>query len=508
VRWPGSRWRSEAVLEVQQAEIDGVPVFWAETSAPEFHAALIFRVGRADEPMPLGGVTHLIQEMALRNARGNLWSASGFVDINRTAFHADGERSQVLEFISWVAATLGKLPLDQVDHSRKELKAELAGWMPNITDRLLTTRFGAHGFGIGSYRELGLEWIGRDQVGAWAGEHFTRGNAALCMSGPPPDDLKLALPDGPRRQLPPLEPLPLEYPLQFSEGAGGVALAGIVERTPAAALALDVFNSRATAELGPTRRVAHEVGPLFTALTADAAQLGFVGRAANEKAPDGRDGLMFVVEKLRDEGPTEQELAAAVERTTRPLSGSAGELAILDRAATAELDGREQVQPAELAARYASLTGDELRPIFDQLARTFLVIMPTGAPVPPGYHAPPGPLSHEFSGREFKGPGLFKRRKLTVASDGLSVITPNDGTRGVRFNDVVALVQEGHDLTVLARDKTIVRVPEDFGDDAHTAVREALPETLYVPDVDHDHSHHHHHDHNDGHDHGHHHHHH
>ena len=36
------------MLDVQRDTLDGVPVFWGETSSPEFQAALIFRVVYAD----------------------------------------------------------------------------------------------------------------------------------------------------------------------------------------------------------------------------------------------------------------------------------------------------------------------------------------------------------------------------------------------------------------------------------------------------------------------------
>ena len=493
------------MLDVQQEEIDGVPVFWAETSAPEFHAALIFRAGRADEPMPLGGVSRLIQRLASPMTGGG----TGFVDVTRTVFHADGERSAVLAFISSVAAALSNLPLDRVDDERSDLRIAVADWRPSVADRLLTSRFGAQGFGTASYRELGLEWVGREVVQGWAQDHFTRGNAALCMSGPPPADLRLALPEGPRRPDPPLDEVPgLQFPVQHNEGEGGLAMAGVVERTAAAAVALDIFNRRATAELGPERRVAHEVAPIFTALTADTAQLGFVGRAADEKTPSGRDGLMYVVEKLRDEGPASDELAAAVERATKALGGRGGELAVLDRAATAELDGREQIQPAELAERYAALAPADISAVFDEVAQSAVVIMPRTAEIPAGYHAPPGPLREELPGREFKGRGLLRKPRLIVGSDGITHATPNDGPVSVRFRDVVALIQEGRDLSVLARDRSVVKVSEEFGDDALAAVRSALPETLYVPDPGHDHGHSHDHDGHDHHGHDHHHHHH
>jgi predicted Zn-dependent peptidase len=49
---------------VRQTSIDGVPVFQAEGPLP-LTAGLVFGVGRADETFVRGGLTHLVEHLAM-----------------------------------------------------------------------------------------------------------------------------------------------------------------------------------------------------------------------------------------------------------------------------------------------------------------------------------------------------------------------------------------------------------------------------------------------------------
>jgi hypothetical protein len=49
---------------VESERVDGVPVFWTK-SGDEMRAGLMFRAGRADESLARGGITHMIEHLAL-----------------------------------------------------------------------------------------------------------------------------------------------------------------------------------------------------------------------------------------------------------------------------------------------------------------------------------------------------------------------------------------------------------------------------------------------------------
>ena len=70
---------------VHRTEVDGVPVFWADGPGNAV-GQLVFRVGQADEPLPLRGMTHLIEHLALASLGLHLfhgvWSMFQTLGIN------------------------------------------------------------------------------------------------------------------------------------------------------------------------------------------------------------------------------------------------------------------------------------------------------------------------------------------------------------------------------------------------------------------------------------------
>ena len=46
-------------------EVDGVPCVWMDDDSDRLMAALLFRAGSADETLRLGGVSHLVEHLAL-----------------------------------------------------------------------------------------------------------------------------------------------------------------------------------------------------------------------------------------------------------------------------------------------------------------------------------------------------------------------------------------------------------------------------------------------------------
>jgi hypothetical protein len=51
-------------MEFERSSVAGVPVFWTE-SGDQMLAGLMFRVGRADESLARGGITHMIEHLVL-----------------------------------------------------------------------------------------------------------------------------------------------------------------------------------------------------------------------------------------------------------------------------------------------------------------------------------------------------------------------------------------------------------------------------------------------------------
>lgn len=212
-------------MPTERATVDGITTFWIQTPGP-FQVALLFRVGVADETLPTRGITHLVEHLALYASSTRSDEANGFVDAERCVFYASGERGEVLDWLRRCAAALADLPLERLPAERRILRAEaVRGDNAGVHARLLDMRFGADGYGLGNYRELGLRWLGDEEVSAWARARFTRGNAVMWMTGEPPEELELPLLEGERCPPPRVEPLPrVDRRRLISDGTGGCRL--------------------------------------------------------------------------------------------------------------------------------------------------------------------------------------------------------------------------------------------------------------------------------------------
>lgn len=150
--------------------------------------------------------------------------ANGMVDHLRTVFFAQGTREEVLGFLTAVTHSIQVLPLDRLEDEKRVLETEAATQAASAYETLFGLRFGASRHGLMNYAELGLRAASAESVVQWAAERFTRENAALWMSGPPPEELELNLNLSAGRPLPPPDPEPLpqlRLPAQASLGNAG-----------------------------------------------------------------------------------------------------------------------------------------------------------------------------------------------------------------------------------------------------------------------------------------------
>lgn len=126
---------------VRREELGGIPVFWAEAPpGPPFMASAAFRVGRVDEKVPISGITHLVEHLALPARIAGSLQFNGFVDLTTTMFWATGDREPVLGFLDELFATLGNLPLSRIEHERSVLGTEESGRQHNTVDTSLMLR--------------------------------------------------------------------------------------------------------------------------------------------------------------------------------------------------------------------------------------------------------------------------------------------------------------------------------------------------------------------------------
>src|SRR5258708_7653338 len=110
---------------LRRTEVDGVPTLWVPGPAP-MRAGLMFRVGRADESLAWGGITHLVEHLALSGLGKRPYALNGQVDDNRTGFFVAGTTDEVGEFLSSLTTSLGTPPTDRVAVERQILLTEAA----------------------------------------------------------------------------------------------------------------------------------------------------------------------------------------------------------------------------------------------------------------------------------------------------------------------------------------------------------------------------------------------
>lgn len=108
---------------VEWSTVDGIPVFWSNVEGPRV-AALMFRVGRADELAAIGGITHLIEHLALVPLAQAAYEHNGLVTPIKTVFHATGTEDQLVDFLGDVCRSLASLPMDRIGVERRILLQE------------------------------------------------------------------------------------------------------------------------------------------------------------------------------------------------------------------------------------------------------------------------------------------------------------------------------------------------------------------------------------------------
>lgn len=293
--------------EVHRTEVDGVPVFWpAGLHRPG--ASLVFGVGRAHETFLETGITRLVERLALRAVPDRRHRKNANTDLLHTSFDIAGDGAEtVADQLDRICAALSNLDVSPLEQESALLTAEEGGDGPDVISWLPSWLwFGNRSFGLAGNVRVAPARAGARRVREWCAEWFHRGNAALVLSGPPPAGLRLALPDGPPRRPPTVEPFELTTPAGAAIPNGVVACA-LVDWTAPMACAAGILATRLTDRLRPAREIAFDhqpIGPrravvgfgtdvpdnqvarVIAAVRAESAELGRTGPTPEEVAAD------------------------------------------------------------------------------------------------------------------------------------------------------------------------------------------------------------------------------
>ena len=429
---------------IAQLEVDGVPVFWTEVDGPRI-ASLMFRVGRADEPAHQGGITHLVEHLALAPLAQQDYPHNGFVSPLRTVFHATGTDAQLVAFVASVTASLRALPLDRILMERRILGQEASARGPAPPGMLRWFRYGFAGQGLLGADELGLGWLGPEPVAAWARTWFTRGNAAMWWSGVPPDDLRIDLPDGESRAVHPSTTVPsVTFPSRMDVGGGGVSAGFIGTRTSATRIMQDVLVRRLRQDLRFERGLIYDVGMDYEPLDERHAHASVGMDCPREGAVEVASTVLRVLTDLREHGATDEEIAREAASFAEGAAQTGGRLGMLDGNTHDALLGHARETPVEIVAEYRAVTPDATRTAAAAALDTLLVLAPPG-PYDDGALAPyPGASDHVVPGRTIKPTGWpvgprARKDRLVAGPTGVSWIAPNGMANTVHYEDCVAV---------------------------------------------------------------------
>lgn len=348
---------------VHRDAVDGVPVFWVDKDEPSaLHASLVFRVGKTDETLPLNGLTHLVEHVALHgvDVSGEEMHRNGHVGTTTTSFDIAGTPSEVVRFLAGVCDALTDLPTEHLENEQRVLEAESARTPPSVWTNLLFRRHGPAGPGLWWCEEFGRINADAESLRSWAAARFTSGAAALVLDGPIPDGLRLPLAPGPLHSPPELVDNLYAAPLWVAHTWTDIAAQTVLPRSADAVAWAAIAKSRLVSRLRTELGIAYSPDTSYDVYDADLATTTLVADAHPEHLEAAMGAFTEVLEDLAGHGPTRDELDTYRVSSTRQLE-LPPPAAMAFRAAHDHLHGTRPQGLDELRSNLDGLTQDSVR---------------------------------------------------------------------------------------------------------------------------------------------------
>lgn len=361
---------------IKHLEVDGVPTVLAPT-AGTMHAGLAFRVGRADETLARGGITHLIEHLVLHPLGLADYHYNGVTGTVLTNFHMQGSESDVAGFLTGVCATLTDLPMHRLETEKEILRTEAAGRGSPITDPMTMWRYGARDYGLQGYPEWGLNAFTPDDLRAWVARFFTRENAVLWIAGDAvPAELSLRLPPGSRQRVPrPSSALPVT-PAYFPGSSGAVAWTSVVRRSAAAGVLSTVLERELFRALRQESGLSYTTQTDYDPRGDEHAVITAVADALPSKQDAVLGGFIDVLAKVRVGRIEPADVEAVVTKSIDGLSNAEVDAARLPGYAFNMLVGWPNQTVEEKVAELRAVTVDDVRRVAGEALGTGLLMTP------------------------------------------------------------------------------------------------------------------------------------
>jgi len=373
------------MTELQWTEVDGVTTVWAEASAP-FRAALYFRTGRADERLVTHGQTHLIEHLAFSALGDTDSNQNGYVAGTETAFYMTGRQGDVTRFLEQICKALTSLPSERLEAEKRILAAENSTRTHNVYENLLMWRYGAMGYGLYAMPEYGIRAANFDELQEYAAERFTKENAILWLSGPPPADLSLELPHGKKLRLSPLKPIHSTFPsFLVDDDCGGVAVGTTVARVSASSVFIEIAQRRLRRRLRMDQAISYAPSIAYWPLNAKLAHLAIYADSHGEHREELAKIFGEAFEELSEinESEIEEAQRQVLEGWigTHSLSEADRMVNELHRAAMDWIHDKEFKSLRELAKGVSLLTKEDICEYWRQMKTTAMFALPGVAKV-------------------------------------------------------------------------------------------------------------------------------
>lgn len=474
---------------ISRTEVDGVPTIWSPAPGP-LTAALVFRVGRADERPIDGGITHLVEHLAMAPLGQPRYEHNAFVEGNRTVFFASGSPVEVTAFLGSVTRSLADLPLDRLDMEREVLRREADGRDGSALEAHRHIRFGFIAHGLIGQPEFGLARLEADRIAGWSKYAFTSGNAALWLTGAPPDSLRLHLVDGPRLGSPPLTQIPdLVLPAYVEGDVPGFGLGFLSPRRPGAGTLLSILQQRLRQRLRLDQGLVYDVLGAYEPLDADWS-VGMIGTDCGPAQVDVVSDVAFEeLRSIQEGGATASELADELADLEAALDDPTAVSGLLDVMVSDELLGREPRSPEERYEEQRRTTAVDVAERATE-ARSSAILMAATDHRPEDFRPYPTSSAKPVAGREVKPLlsllGLGRRQRLLIGPEGITLVAGDGTLTTIRYADCVVLERPADDEIVLwDRNGDRIYIPGVFWRGGSALIDEiaaALPEDIVLID--------------------------
>jgi hypothetical protein len=330
-----------------------------------------------------------------------------------------------------------------------------------------------------------------EQLRDYAAQRFTSENAVLWLSGPIPEDLQLKLPRGTKHAIPYLAPVQQTLPSWFlDDRCGGVAVGTIVPRVHAATIFFEIASRRLGKHLRSDQALSYAPSVFYDPLDASIAHLVLHADSDQSRRGDLTKifGEVFQGFGEIDEAEVEAARTQILEHQIGSLAPPASDQMVMEvqRAAMDWIMGKE-FEPLEYsAAKYQSVTVDDVTTFVRDLQSTAMFALPSGVPIMP-YFGNKTPISTWPVVQGHKAENIdapIRREELIYGFDGVSFLWADGSHSTVRYSDLaVVLCYEDGGILLVGNDAASVMVEPTLWRDGKyicSKIREQAPAQLVI----------------------------